>query len=236
VNRTDRLYAIVEALRARAPRPLRAVELARRFEVTTRTVERDLAALQQTGVPIWAQPGPGGGYGLDPSSTMPPLNLTPDEATAIAVALAAAGGMPFAGAGRSALQKLIAVMPPGQVAAAGRLTARMALTTDEPIAPEATAQVEEAIRDNRAIEIDYLDRNDQATSRTVEPAALIGGHLGWYMLGFCRLRQDGRAFRLDRIKAAHVTAERITPRTLEELVANDPIPGLRPLGALVPEE
>ncbi|MFY9616368.1 MAG: WYL domain-containing protein, partial [Candidatus Dormiibacterota bacterium] len=149
---------------------------------------------------------------------------------------AAAGGMPFAGAGRSALQKLIAVMPPGQVAAAGRLTARMALITDEPIAPEATAQIEEAIRDNRAIEIDYLDRNEQATSRTVEPAALIGGHLGWYMLGFCRLRQDGRAFRLDRIKAAHVTAERITPRTLEELVANDPIPGLRPLGALVPEE
>src|SRR3954468_14886422 len=65
VNRTDRLYAIAEELRA-ARQPRTATWLAERFEVTTRTVKRDISALQQAGTPVWAAPGPGGGYVLDP--------------------------------------------------------------------------------------------------------------------------------------------------------------------------
>src|SRR5581483_3012441 len=110
MNRTDRLYALVEELRARAPRLMRAAELAERFEVSTRTIERDLLALQQAGVPIWAQPGPGGGYGLNIETTLPPLNLTPAEAAALATAIAATRAMPFPEAGRSALRKLAGVM------------------------------------------------------------------------------------------------------------------------------
>jgi predicted DNA-binding transcriptional regulator YafY len=89
---------------------MRAAELANHFGVTTRTIERDLLALQEAGVPIWARPGPGGGYGLNVDTTLPPLNLTPAEATALAIALAASHTMPFATAGRSALKKLAAVM------------------------------------------------------------------------------------------------------------------------------
>src|SRR6476646_9948063 len=76
-------------MRSRAPRMVRAADVARHFEVSTRTIERDLLALQQAGVPIWAQPGPGGGYSLNVETTLPPLNLTPAEAAAIATALAA---------------------------------------------------------------------------------------------------------------------------------------------------
>ena len=57
VNRTDRLYALVEELRAVAPRPRSARRLAGHFEVSVRTVERDISALQQSGVPIYAEPG-----------------------------------------------------------------------------------------------------------------------------------------------------------------------------------
>jgi len=82
MNRTDRLYALVEELRARAPRTVRAVVLAQHFEVSTRTIERDLLALQEAGVPIWAQPGPGGGYGLNVETTLPPfVNATQFTAT-----------------------------------------------------------------------------------------------------------------------------------------------------------
>jgi predicted DNA-binding transcriptional regulator YafY len=110
VNRTDRLYALVEELRAVAPRLRRSAQLAARFEVSVRTIERDLLALQVAGVPIWAQPGPGGGYAVDPAHTLPPVNFTAAEATAIATALATPGATPLPQAARTALQKLVAAM------------------------------------------------------------------------------------------------------------------------------
>ncbi|HEV7896290.1 MAG TPA: HTH domain-containing protein [Planosporangium sp.] len=116
MNRTDRLYALVEEPRAVAPRPRSARWLAERFEVSVRTVERDLGALQESGVPIYAEPGRCGGYALDKSRTLPPVNVTPSEAAAIAVALHRLDGGPFADAARSALHKLLAVMPPADVA------------------------------------------------------------------------------------------------------------------------
>src|SRR6185437_9660224 len=125
MNRTDRLYALVEELRARAPRTMRAAELARRFEVSVRTVERDLLALQEAGVPIWSQPGPGGGYGLNVETTLPPLNFTPTEAAAIATALAATRAMPFPEAGRSALNKRAGVMSAAPKDTAARILSRI---------------------------------------------------------------------------------------------------------------
>ena len=101
MNRTDRLYAMVEELRAVAPRTRTARWLARRFEISTRTVERDIGALQQSGVPIYAQTGRGGGYTLDRSRTLPPVNVTSGEALAVAVALHGLAGTPFYDAGRS---------------------------------------------------------------------------------------------------------------------------------------
>lgn len=79
VNRTDRLYGLVEELRAASPRPRSARRLADRFEVSVRTIERDLAALQQSGLPIWAEPGRTGGYVIDASATMRPAGFTLDE-------------------------------------------------------------------------------------------------------------------------------------------------------------
>src|SRR6266542_4539838 len=94
MNRTDRLYALVAELRAVAPRPRSARWLAGRFEVSARTVERDISALQQSGVPIYAEPGRRGGYCLDKARTLPPVNLTPGEAVAMALALRRLDGTP----------------------------------------------------------------------------------------------------------------------------------------------
>src|SRR3954447_9012219 len=110
MRRTDRLYALVEELRARAPRPVARAKLADLLEVTPRTVERDILALQQAGVPIWSQRGRGGGYPLDRQLRPPPLNFDATEALAVIAALASARSMPFADAGRRAEQKLLAAM------------------------------------------------------------------------------------------------------------------------------
>src|SRR6266567_1313952 len=107
MNRTDRLYALVEELRAVTPRPRSARWLAGRFEVSARTVERDISALQQAGVPIYAEAGRCGGYVLDKAHTLPPVNVTPAEAVAIAVGLEKLRGTPFHDAARAALRKVV---------------------------------------------------------------------------------------------------------------------------------
>jgi len=79
VNRTDRLYALVEDLRAVAPRPRSARQLAGRYEVSTRTIERDILALQEAGVPIYAVAGElsasGGGVSRSPPHPGRPADI-----------------------------------------------------------------------------------------------------------------------------------------------------------------
>jgi predicted DNA-binding transcriptional regulator YafY len=223
MNRTDRLYAIVEELRAHAPRKMRAAQLAERFDVTTRTIERDLLALQEAGVPIWAQPGPGGGYGLNVETTLPPLNLTPAEAAAIAIAIAATRAMPFAEAGHSALRKLAGVMAAAPKDTATRLVSqiRVAAGPDGPVSPISEV-IQQALLDAVAVEITYRDGQDHETARVVEPVGLFGTRHGWYLAGWCRLRQGPRAFRLDRIGQVTLTDDAITPRAFGDVLPDLP--------------
>jgi len=217
VNRTDRLYAMVEELRAVAPRTRTARWLARRFEISTRTVERDIGALQQSGVPIYAQTGRGGGYTLDRSRTLPPVNVTSGEALAVAVALHGLAGTPFYDAGRSALAKLVAVMAPGDVARAEDLAARVSLV--RPPAPQPPPRspvgIHDAVTGRRVLAIVYGDRAGAVSERIVEPVGYVGGSVHWYLIAWCRLRAGFRAFRLDRIRAARQTGETAPPRGLD---------------------
>lgn len=97
MDRTERLYAVAEELRRAGRSGTTGPRLARLFEVSERTIKRDVSALQQSGLPVWAQAGPGGGYVLDGSATLPPVNFTPQQAVALAIALAALPlGSPFA--------------------------------------------------------------------------------------------------------------------------------------------
>ncbi|MFF5231868.1 helix-turn-helix transcriptional regulator [Dactylosporangium sp. NPDC000521] len=215
MNRTDRLYALVEELRAVAPRPRSARWLATRFEVSTRTIERDISALQQSGVPIWVSLGRTGGYVLDRTHTLPPLNMTPAEAVAIAVALHRLHGTPFHAPARTALHKLLAVMPAADVHRATEIAARIHLVhgADPGPAPVSPAVVE-AFTTGRVLDIAYADRFGTTTRRHIEPVGYLGGPTGWYLLAWCRLRDAVRSFRVDRIHDVTPTPELTTPRPL----------------------
>lgn len=208
VNRTERLYAIAEELRAAGPAGRTGAWLAQRLEVSTRTIKRDVDALLQAGVPLWAQSGPGGGYVLDAATTLPPLNVTGAEAAAIAVALAALPALPFAADGRSALTKVLAAMPPAERERAESIGRRLWLRVPErPPRPAVARVLDEAVRRRLVTTLRFADRNGAVTVRAVEPVALAatGGH--WHLLAWCRLRQGPRWFRTDRIVGAHLTAE-----------------------------
>ena len=221
MNRTDRLYTLVEELRARAPRPFPGPDLAARFEVSLRTIERDVQALLEAGVPIWTERGRDGGYCLDRSASLPPLNLTTPEATAIVIALAALGPGPFADTARSARQKIVAVMSPGSVDELVSLTARMRVAPTQPPAPlEATllSTVRDAVERREVLDLDYEDRRGGHTRRAVEAHGLYVGDGRWALVGWCRLRNDGRVFRLDRIRDARATGERAPERDFETVL------------------
>ncbi|MFJ2032655.1 helix-turn-helix transcriptional regulator [Streptosporangium sp. NPDC087985] len=207
MDRTDRLYALAEELRAISPRFRSARELAARFEVSVRTVERDISALQRSGVPICAEPGRRGCYVLDKRMSLPPLNFTSAEAVAVAVALERAGNDPLALHARSALRKLTAALSPSGDAGAGKPARARTAVEPEPY-PRVSRVIEQALLHRRVLRIEYEDRKGRTTTREVEPAIFVGGRGGhWYLVGMCRLRQDARVFRLDRIRWAEETEE-----------------------------
>jgi predicted DNA-binding transcriptional regulator YafY len=213
MSRTDRLYALVEELRAVSPRPRSARWLAARFEVSARTIERDLSALQASGVPVYAEPGRTGGYVLDKAHTLPPLAMTPGEAAALAAGLHTLTGTPMADAARSALAKVVAVMPARDRTAAEELAARIRFfdSREEKVVP---LVLQRALAARRVLRIDYADRLGNTSSRVVEPLGFLGGE-HWYLIAWCRLRAAARGFRLDRIGAVEELDESAPPRSID---------------------
>lgn len=211
MNRTDRLYAIVEELRGHSPDWLSVSTLATRFEVSTRTIERDLSALQQAGVPIYATTGRSGGYALDKKHSLPPLNFTSGEVAAIATALSTAGAMPFNASGRSALHKIFAMLRDVEAEGTRALARKIYLFDNMGLErPEAPSAVESAILEAKVLTFGYVDGNGTVSDRTVEPLAVVGDAPNWYLWAWCRLREEPRAFRIDRIRRA-IMHEEVAP-------------------------
>ncbi|MFC7649360.1 helix-turn-helix transcriptional regulator [Streptosporangium lutulentum] len=199
MNRTDRFHALIEELRAIAPRCRSARELATGLEVSVRTVERDLRALQQSGVPVRADPG-GRGYALGESVTPLPIAFTPDEAVAVAAALSGAQDTPFAFQARSALNKLVAAMSPSEGASgtvpggdgAGEPLTRGHTTVEPEPYPRVSRVIEQALLHRRVLRLRYEDRKGRTTVREVERrpswAAAAAAGISWACLSSDRTR------------------------------------------------
>ncbi|MDR6690919.1 putative DNA-binding transcriptional regulator YafY [Microbacterium sp. 1154] len=213
MNRTDRLYGLVEELRAVSPRPRSARRLAERFEVSMRTIERDLAALQASGVPIWAEPGRTGGYVIDASATLGPAGFTLDEALAVLIGLGTLQRGPFRHSARTAMRKVLAVMPEDDAARARALASRVHLLETEGDAA-VPSEFAAALRADRVVSLRYEDASGVESTREVEPLGSIGKDGQWYLVAWCRLRDGVRAFRGDRMRSIEVTQERPPRRAL----------------------
>jgi predicted DNA-binding transcriptional regulator YafY len=221
MRRSDRLYALVEELRGRAPRPVTRARLAEALEVSPRTIERDVLALQQAGVPIWTERGRAGGYALDAGWHLPPLNLDTTEALALVTALARAETLPFAASARRAAQKVVAGLRVAEGARLEELAARVRVepeATRSVAEPDVLAAVEQAVLERRVVRMQYLDRRGEPTTRDVEAHGLRLSPGGAFLVGWCRLRGGGRSFRLDRIGSVRLTGEVAPARDLDALV------------------
>lgn len=224
MNRTDRLYAIVETLRAASSLGRTCAWLAERFEVSTRTIKRDIRALVEAGVPVVSFDGRGAGYSLHRNASLPPLAFTGGEAIAIAIALAAEPQLPFGLDGRAALTKVVAAMTPTQKDELGDLAHRVWMRVPTPRArPTSARTIDEAIRQKNVVLIDYVDgRGNRTSGRPIEPMALARTFGHWYVLAWCRRQRAGRWFRLDRIPRARPTREAVRERSLTDVFGEPP--------------
>lgn len=217
MNRTERLHSLTESLRRAGTRGRTAQQFADEFEVSVRTIKRDLSALEAGGLPVWGRTGPGGGYGLTEISSLPPVNLTAAQALALSAAVAATAQAPFADSARASMRKVLDVMDPVTRRRATELAERVWVDIGPSAERRVMSALEQAVVDQKTVNLSYTDAKGQATQREVEPMifALTGGK--WMLIAWCRLREGIRWFDLTRIERAVVTRRACSGHKIEEI-------------------
>ena len=217
LNRLERLYAVAEEIRRRAPQTISAAALAERFDVTRRTMERDLAALRDAGVPLYANPGRSGGYRVVEQGGRAVFSPPAKDVTALLIAVAAADQAPYGDAAQAASLRLMDALPDPTRVAVDELVGRIRTAhSDRPrVSARVKRTLEEAVRQGRVVNITYRDGHDQVTERAVEAVGFYSSGDGWYLIGWCRLRADRRLFRFDRVERANLTKETTANRDVD---------------------
>ncbi|MCI0554645.1 MAG: YafY family transcriptional regulator [Anaerolineae bacterium] len=215
MNRIDRLFAILLTLQHK--RRVRAQDLADQFEISKRTIYRDMSALNQMGIPIAALPGEG--FELVEGYYIPPLMFNENEAIALILGSRLLTQQAAGSLTKSADQALakIKVALPDQVRARsealtnifGFVTPSAKFDLDNP----QLLTLQKAIQEKWVVHIRYhAYQKDEVTERDVEPHQLFYSDGIWYFEGYCRLRKDIRAFRLSRVEKLNLQNETFSKR------------------------
>lgn len=203
MNRIDRLTAILTHLQSK--RTVRAAELAARFEVSLRTIYRDVRSLEESGVPIIGEAGQG--YSLMEGYRLPPIMFSREEALALLVAeklveksLDDQSSKFF----KEALIKINAVLKSSEkdLLAEVQDTIQVLKPSSSKImnrSSKAFQVILQAISQKKVLSTTYVTFDpEHTTERELEPIGLFHSYEQWYLMAFCRLRNDYRTFRLDR--------------------------------------
>ena len=215
MNRTERLFALAEYLRGRRT-GVTAETLAERFGVTERTIYRDLDALREASMPLAAERGRGGGYALDKSYSLPPVNFTAREA-ALLVALGRFAIemrlLPFTETLERALDKVRgALNTSAQRELVGRLKELQLIGIPAlPIPKNIRAAVERAWFEQQPLRITYIDGSYVQTTRDVRILSVVMERTETRINAFDIAKNETRQFRLDRIEKAEVVDSSLKP-------------------------
>ena len=217
MNRVDRLMGYLLLFQSRGL--MRARDFAAQFEISERTVYRDIQALCEVGVPIAAMPGEG--YQLMAGYYLPPITFSAKEARALFLAISMLSGFASEGetqtAAATALDKIRAILPQATLSQLEALRAIIhfyafpgpSLDFDDP----AFVRLQEAIHQRRVVHLRYhAQHTNEVTERDVEPLNLLYFSKTWLLTAYCRLRRASRVFRLDRIDRLTVLPETFSRR------------------------
>src|SRR6187402_2254361 len=203
MNRIDRLHAILTHLQSK--KRVTAQEMADRFNISLRTVYRDVKSLDESGVPVIGEAGTG--YTIMEGYRLPPVMFTREEASALLL------GGKFAerftdGAVKknfsAALFKIKAVLRSSDKEYVDNLTDHIEILSHRPPTSEMPDQylslLQQAIAQKRIVDLQYHSNGkDEKTTRSVEPFGLLYYSAAWHLIAWCRLRKGYRDFRLSRM-------------------------------------
>lgn len=207
MRRAERLFRLVSELRSRSVS--RAEDLAAYFEISVRTVYRDIAHLQASGLPIDGEAGVG--YILRPGFDLPAMTFTFEQLDALAIGLSfveVAGDESLSQAAREVRAKLQAALPEPEQRKLEN--APLFASRRQGHASPMLKTVRRAIREGEILRLTYSDGEGNQTERRVRPLAIWAFTDGWMFVGWCELRKDFRVFRFDRIAAIAQTGEHFT--------------------------
>lgn len=216
MRRADRLFQIVQHLRG--GRLVTARMLGERLEVSERTIYRDIADLQSTGVPIDGEAGVG--YLMREGFELPPLMFTRDEIVALVAGarmVRAFGGAQMARAAEEALVKIGSVLPEPEKARIARTEIHMPDWVVSEAERKLVDVLERAVEARDVLTLDYRDETGASSMRDVRPLGLWFWGKVWTLVAWCELRNDFRAFRLDRILEAKSAGRIFRPERGKQL-------------------
>jgi predicted DNA-binding transcriptional regulator YafY len=215
MNRIDRLFGIILHLQGR--RRVRAEELPDAFEVSKRTIYRDILALTEVGVPIVSLPGQG--YELMQGFFLPPLVFTREEATALLLGARLLGEQAvgrIATGADTAVAKIAVALPEATRRDVERLGEMITFMVPRPrfnLDDPQLSALQRSLGERRVVRMHYHSlARDEVSLRDVEPLRLTYSSGAWYLQAYCRLRLGQREFRLDRIESLEVLAETFQER------------------------
>jgi len=211
VNRIDRLHAILTHLQSK--KRVTAEEIADRFGISPRTVYRDIKALEGSGVPIIGEAGIG--YSVMEGYRLPPVMFSQEEASALLLGSKLAEQFTDSSIRQhlgAALFKIKAVLRSSDKEYVENLSSNIEIMRSrvptEELAQQYMSSLQRAIAQKRVVIMEYYAQyKEEVMQRSIEPIGLCYYGSAWHVIGWCRLRNDYRDFRLGRIRRMSLSEE-----------------------------
>lgn len=216
--KVDRLVSIIMILLEK--KRVSAQELANTFEVSPRTIYRDIDAISMAGIPIHSTSGVGGGFEIMPDYKVDKKVFSVDDLSALLMGLSSLFNMTRGNELINALAKVKSFIPADRAKDIELKTNQICIDLSPWVNNRNTQSyleiIKTSLQENKVISFRYIDRHGNETARTVEPYQLVLKSNQWYFQGYCLYRNDYRLFRLSRMTDLEMSKETFVPRAYQK--------------------
>lgn len=218
--KVDRLVSMIMILLDK--RRVSAQELADLFEVSPRTIYRDIDAINMAGIPVRSTSGVGGGFEIMQSYKLDQKVFSAADLSAILMGLSGLSNILRGDELVNALAKVKSFIPADQAKDIAFKTNQISIDLSPWMGnrsiPPSLEMIKIALQENKLISFEYIAHHGNKTARTVEPYQLVLKNSHWYLQGYCRKRNDFRLFRISRISTLQMQEQTFTPRVFQNPV------------------